>query len=658
MRVVPSRRGERATGVGEVVGAGGLLQHHQQLGALSGALGWDVGGEAELLVRRQVHRARELEGGEAPAIDVAELQHRGDAPGLAARGGVRRDLGADVLGPSRQGLLRRADDLRQRSAFGLDGQVGLSRRPPARTALREDHEQSLVRGELDLHLGDVARVERLGERLALAAQRPPDLGSSPGRERQALFDLALGVVDDEVDLPIFELPMRVAEGRTVGGRAEVGAQERVERLGQQQLMSLRQVDAHAVVVSAVEGGGVGRRLAEDLGREARDLAAGEVLRRVLRDRAEGDHDAAAAEQLGHLLRRGGRQHIHLRQDQDAVVRLRDPHGALGDVRALQRIGVHVVEVALGDEQAAGQIAEGAVDILRRGGGGCAVRRGYVVGPERVDRVEHRDVADVPPAREHDAKAADVVVHLALLSGVERLPTVVRGRRVDAREVQQVVGAADPFGADRLNGAVVALGAVSLHVIARLAHGLLIVVEMSDGADHLGDVPLHGGRVRREAVDAGDVEIASAGEEIAVVGDVRGKLLLPQQMTRGGDAVRVAPVLDLLEVGGADQLPHQPPEVAAGRPCVGTGVGEQRGQEGQEIVTVPLLELAAEVRRPGDCGVRVGPDEEAHQRRLVGEDGLPGLHQIGEAAGVLVVRQLQEAGDGLFHQQVGVRQIVG
>ena len=240
-----------------------------------------------------------------------------------------------------------------------------------------------------------------------------------------------------------------------------------------------------------------------------------------------------------------------------------------------------------------------------------------MGPDGFDRVEHGDVGDQVPAAQHRVDPADLGIELHQVGRRERLETVVAGERVDAAELLSMQRAADLVDRDLHDGAGIAFAAVTLRMVARLAHRHRVAAQLAGAGDQLAAVDRHLGRQAGQHIDARRGQLPGAGHEIAVERHMAQQRFLRQQMPARTQAVGVAPLPDAAEVVRrdllADQLPEPIPHQRSAR-----SVGVQQRQSRQQRFTPSRLVVGCQRGRPRQRAVGHRPHEIGHQRRLVGK----------------------------------------
>ena len=275
---------------------------------------------------------------------------------------------------------------------------------------------------------------------------------------------------------------------------------------------------------------------------------------------------------------------------------------------------------------------------------------------------------------HDAvDAAEGVVVLGIGLGIHEPLAVVVGEDIHAEGVLGAEG-----GVHLVVGDLTALG-----VGGDLAHDVGAVVGAGDGGDQLGGegvvaVAEHGGD-RLEHVDAGEVHMPQEGEEVALKDGMEADIVLQKEMTREADLVAGAPVGDRGEEGVFVEIRQQCIVIVTNRfGCVGI-TQEDMDEVGHEVAAVAggigVLHVAA-VGQDGveghfgvvlvadGAGVQTLIDVAAHERGLVGEDGLDltdlggdaarsRVHVGGNGLGVQVVGIAEEGGHGIAVGHVDV-----
>ena len=282
------------------------------------------------------------------------------------------------------------------------------------------------------------------------------------------------VVDDEIDLPIFQAAMGDAQRRFRHRDSHIRLQQAVEDARQQRFQAERKEDAGSALGVCAGLGfrrrrGLGWGGAEDFARHFLDPGGGEFAFAVGRQRAERNDHPALTDKLRELLPRRHRERVGPGQDNHPPAELVVGQEARFHLGVRHRAAIHEGEVALGVEEG---FCGGAVDALDpgRGGGlmGPMARRGEP-GPEAFGGIEHGDVSDLVSAAQRCAAAPHPLVEAAELLVRQVHEAVVAGDAVDARDDLPITGAADFGLRHRALGAGVAGGPVALAVVGGLAH---------------------------------------------------------------------------------------------------------------------------------------------------------------------------------------------
>ena len=395
------------------------------------------------------------------------------------------------------------------------------------------------------------------------------------------------------------------------------------------------------------------RIPTERGQDALKLLVRAADHRLLGQVAADDERASLADELGEIAHRIERHDRRRRDDEDAVVLILDQQLAVLHHGGAEGVVVQVVEVELVGEEAGRDFFERSIDLDGLG----LLRRGEL-RPDAGERVVDRDVCDVPAARVHVAHPPDVVRvalevspprvlpelrrrALLLTVALDRVVEGVRDEEVDPPRVLEVgdllhlrQGEPPPVDAERL------------------AHAPLAAEDVRRRTAELRRVDVRVGSKLADLVDAGDVLVLAAAEEVAEHAGVLLQLLFDRHVADRLDAVLLAPVVERLEVDVAKEQRVDVVVVGADLPVVADVVPEREELRAQ-IVALDALELGEELGRPG-VRRRVAVPEVVVESRLVGEDaGDRPAEVVLEAAPVLLVRGADELGDALRVEQVDV-----